>query len=220
MTTNHSSAPRPGSASVAVSERERERRSRGSYRRQLAAPRPGVSGAGTEAKRAAAVILEVLAGVRTPTAAAAVLAIRLPRYYLLEQRAVQGLVSACEPRPRGRVMSADRRLARLERELAVTRRELGRQQALARTTQRAVGLVAACSPASTVTSKLKGGSNGPKRPQRKPSVRALRAARLLQGADSGSGVGSAAVQRAVGSPVAAGPAGGGIRPAATDASRS
>ena len=91
MTTNHSSAARPGSAAVPVSERDREKRSRGSYRQQLTAPRPGVSGAGTEAKRAAAVILEVLAGVRTPTAAAAALAIRLPRYYLLEQRAVQGL---------------------------------------------------------------------------------------------------------------------------------
>jgi hypothetical protein len=218
MTTTHSSAARPGSASVPVSERDRERRSRGSYRRQLTAPRPGVSGAGTEAKRAAAVILEVLAGVRTPTAAAVALAIRLPRYYLLEQRAVQGLVSACEPRPRGRVMSADRRLAQLERELAITRRELGRQQALARTTQRAVGLVATFSPASTATSKGKGGSSGPQRRQRKPSVRALRAARLLQAADSSSGLGPAAVQRAVGSP--AGPASGGIRPAAMGASRS
>jgi hypothetical protein len=218
MTTDHSSAARPGSAAVPVSERDREKRSRGSYRRQLTATRPGVPGAGTEAKRAAAVILEVLAGVRTPTAAAAALAIRLPRYYLLEQRAVQGLVSACEPRPRGRVMSADRRLGRLERELAVTRRELGRQQALARTTQRAVGLVATFSPASTVTSKVKGESGGPKRRQRKPSVRALRAARLLQTADSGSGTGPAAVQRAAGSPAVA--AGGGIRPATTDASRS
>jgi len=220
MTTNHCAAARPGSASALVSERDRARRSRGSYRRQLTVPRPGVSGAGTEAKRAAAVILEVLAGVRTPAAAAAALAIRLPRYYLLEQRAVQGLVWACERRPRGRVISTDRRLARLERELAVARRELGRQQALARTTQRAVGLVATSSPASTATSKVKGASGGPKRRQRKPSVRALRAARLLQGADSGSGVGPAAVQRTVASPAATGPAGGGSRPAATDASRS
>ena len=165
-------------------------------------------------------ILEVLAGVRTPTAAAAALAIRLPRYYLLEQRAVQGLVSACEPRPRGRVVSANRRLAQLERELAVTRRELGRQQALARTTQRALGLVANSSPAPTTTGKVKGASSGPKRRQRKPSVRALWVARLLQAADSGSGAVPAAVQRAVGSPVAAGPAGGGSRPAVTEASRS
>ncbi len=42
---------------------------------------------------------------------------------VLEQRAIQGLIWACEPRPVGRTVSTDRRLARLERELAVSRRE-------------------------------------------------------------------------------------------------
>jgi hypothetical protein len=131
------------------------------------------------------VILEVLAGVRTPTGAAAVLGIRLPRYYLLEQRAIQGLIAACEPRPRGRTVSTDRRLARVERELAVSQRELARHQALARTTQRAVGLVPAVSPPAPTQGK-KGALTGTKR-RRKPAARALRAARLLQATDAPSG---------------------------------
>ena len=45
---------------------------------------------GVEAKRLAAVILEVLAGVRTPTGAATAPGIRLPRYYLWEERAIRG----------------------------------------------------------------------------------------------------------------------------------
>jgi len=99
------------------------KRSRGAYRRQLAATGPA---AGVEARRTAAVILEVLAGVRTPTGAATALGIHLPRYYVWEQRALEGLVAACEPRPRGRTVSVDRRLASLERELAVARRDLTR----------------------------------------------------------------------------------------------
>ena len=43
-----------------------------------------------EAQRFAAAILEVLAGVRTPTDAAAALGVSVPRYYLWEQRAVGG----------------------------------------------------------------------------------------------------------------------------------
>jgi hypothetical protein len=47
------------------------------------------------------VILEVLAGMRTPTEAATVVGLSVPRYYLWEQRALEGLVRACEPRPKG-----------------------------------------------------------------------------------------------------------------------
>ena len=54
-----------------------------------------------EAKRLAAAILEVLAGVRTPAEAAQALSIPLPRYYHLEVRALHGLLTGCEPRPRG-----------------------------------------------------------------------------------------------------------------------
>ena len=140
MTTKtRSSGSRAGATAAGSTGGEAApKRCRGSYRRQLATGRPGLAGIGPETRRCAAVILEVLAGVRTPTSAAAALSIRLPRYYLLEERAIQGLVSACAPRPKGRTVSTDRRLAQLERELATTRRELTRQQALARTAAVAV----------------------------------------------------------------------------------
>ncbi len=185
------------------------RRPRGSYRRQLTADRPAAPTAGVEAKRIAAVILEVLAGVRTPTGAATELGIHLPRYYVWEQRALEGLVAACEPRPLGRVASVDRRLASLERELAVTRRDLARHQALARTAQRALGLkppTEAHSPAA-VRGKAQGKSQEPpaaarSRRRRRPTARALRAARLLRDADSSGAISPPAVQSGHGPPSA------------------
>ena len=218
MKANHS--PGRGHGSATAEERATAKRARGAYRRQLTATRPGAPGLGTQAKRAAAVILEVLAGVRTPVSAASALGIRVPRYYLLEERAIQGLISACEPRPRGRTVSPDRRLARLERELAVSQRELARHQALARTTQRALGLAPPPNPSSTTTGKAETTSSGSKRRRRKPSVRALRAARLLSSADSPGGEALATIQGAAASPSALGAAGGGNRPVAVEAIRS
>ena len=140
MTTNSSSSKTPAPSRQTDASRAKGNRSRSaspsndssvrqspeSHRRQLTTVRPGTSEVAIEAKRLAAVILEVLAGGRTPTGAATALGIRLPRYYLWEERAVQGLVAACEPRPRGRAASPDRQLASLERDLAVARRELAR----------------------------------------------------------------------------------------------
>jgi hypothetical protein len=94
-----------------------------------------------EARKQAAAILEVLAGARTPTQAAAALAVSLPRYYQLEQRALEGLLAACEPRQRrGRVRSEASVAARLRLDNQRLERELGRQQALVRLVQRNVGL--------------------------------------------------------------------------------
>ena len=211
-----STPARPNSSSSG-NEPATTKRSREAYRRQLTSTRPGAQGVGTEARRAAAVILEVLAGVRTTASAASALKIRLARYYLWEQRAIQGLIAACEPRPRGRTVSADRRLAQLERELAVSRRELARHQALARTTQRALGLSPPSSSPPPAAGKARGPSCATNRRRRKPSTRALRAARLLRGADSSGDEASAAIQQAVVGPVPLGSAGGGIRPAATEA---
>jgi len=146
------------------------RRSRAPYRHQLTAAGQGKPAAGNEARRLAAAILEVLAGVCTPTSAAQALGIRLPRYYFLEQRAIRGLVSACEPRPKGRTVSSDRQMARLERELAG-------QQALARAAQRVLGVKLPQGPAAVAGQRTTGGK--PAR-RRKPVTRALRAARLLK----------------------------------------
>jgi hypothetical protein len=168
-------AQRGGTGGAASSPK----RSRAPYRQQLTAAGPGKPAAGGEARRLAAVILEVLAGVCTPTSAAQALGIRLPRYYFLEQRAIRGLVSACEPRPKGRTVTSDRQIARLERELAVCRRELGRQQALTRAAQRVLGLKLAQAPV-VGTGNGKGATAGKKARRRQPVVRALRAARVLR----------------------------------------
>jgi hypothetical protein len=208
------------------------KRSRGSYRRQLTAKGSAAPTAGVEAKRTAAVILEVLAGVRTPAGAATALGIHLPRYYLWEQRALEGLVAACEPRPRGRAVSVDRRLASLERELAVARRDLTRHQALARTAQRALGLSAPADSLSPAAARGKAKGKSQETPaaarskrRRRPTARALRAARLLRDADSSGTNSTLAVQSGYGPP-GAGPyatvetsgaasAGEGNRPATT-----
>jgi hypothetical protein len=133
-------------------------------------------GASTEAKRVAAVILEVLAGARTPTQAAQTLGVSLPRYYVLEVRALQGMLVACEPRSLGRGPSPESALAALRRECDQLRRECGRQQALVRAAQRTIGLA----PPTPVPQRPEPGK---KRRRRRPTARALRVAARLQTSD-------------------------------------
>lgn len=137
-----------------------------------------------EAQRCAAAILEVLAGVRTPTDAAAALAIPLPRYYLLEQRAVEGLVSACEPRPMGRVASQQHQIADLQKEVVRLRKDCARQQALVRASQRTIGLAPSSPPASKPKAKAAGTDSQGKGKSRKrrPTVRAMKAAAAVRAA--------------------------------------
>jgi len=78
MKANPASARPQGPA--AREKQAAAQRSRGSYRRQLTAAGPGAPSIGLEARRTAALVLEVLAGVRTPAGAATALGIRLPRY--------------------------------------------------------------------------------------------------------------------------------------------
>jgi hypothetical protein len=141
-------------------------------------PAPGpAGGAGRDARRRAALLLEVLAGARTPTQAAQALGLSLPRYYQLEAAALRGLVGACEPRPRGRVPSAEAELAGLRKQLQRLQRELARQQGLVRLTQRAVGLPP---PAAGPAGQAKG------RKPRRPVARALRVAARLQEPQAGT----------------------------------
>jgi len=178
-----------------------------------------------DAQRVAAVILEVLAGVRTPTEAAAVVGLSVPRYYLWEQRALEGLVRACEPRPKGQVISQRHQIAVLEKEVARLRQDCARQQALVRASQRTIGLTAsppaaaksplkpgagagapACGPRSAAA-KVAGATTGKAKRKRRPAVRALKAVAALQAAsdpaetraDSSSAVAAEVVQRSVAS---------------------
>jgi hypothetical protein len=135
----------------------------------------GVEGGTREANRLAVVILEVLAGGRTPTDAAAALAITVPRYYQLEMRALEGLVAALEPRPKGKQPSLEGRLAQLEKELEEARHECARQQALVRAAQRSMGIKPPVASNAKKPAKNRAG-----RRQRRPTVRALKAVAALK----------------------------------------
>lgn len=129
-----------------------------------------------DAKRTAAAILEVLAGLRSPPQAAEALGVSLPRYYQLEARGLKGLLEASEPKPRGRQSDPLKELTALQRENERLRQEVGRQQTLVRAAQRTVGL----GPPPTPAAK----PSGKKTRNRKPVVRALNlAARLKQEAE-------------------------------------
>jgi len=130
--------------------------------------------ASAQARRSACAVLQVMAGERTPADAATALAISTPAYYLLESRALDGLVKACEPRlKRGRVRTAESEIAQLKKQCARLEREVVRYQALARASQRSAGVPAPKKPAKK-TGKVKG------KRKRKPSVRALKMAKRLQ----------------------------------------
>ena len=120
-----------------------------------------------EAKKLAAMMLDVLAGSRTPPQAAEALGVSLPRYYQLEARCLAGLVAACESRPRGRRPEVEAELTGVKKELERVKRELVRYQSLVRLTQRTVGV-----PPPSVA---KAGKR-----KRKPVVRAMRRADQLR----------------------------------------
>jgi hypothetical protein len=122
-----------------------------------------------EGRKLAAAILEVLAGARTPAQAAEALGVSLPRYYQIEQRALEGLLQSCEPRAKGRQKRPEDQAARLQGENDRLQRELTRQQALVRMAQRSVGLPPPVTPAKK-----------PGKRQRKPLRRALALATRLR----------------------------------------
>lgn len=139
---------------------------------------PRTQEASRDARKLAAAILEVMGGARMPSDAAKALGISLPRYYLLESRALSGLISACEPRRIGRVRSAESVVAAAQKEVHKLQQECARYSALVRAAQRTVGL-AAPQPFKP-TEKGSG-----KRRRKKATVRALKAAELLKSAASG-----------------------------------
>lgn len=137
--------------------------------------------ASKEAKRLAAMLLDVLAGSRTPPQAAEALGVSLPRYYQLEDRGLKGMLAACETRPRGRQANATTELHALTKENERLKRELGRYQSLVRLTQRTVGVQPPPTPSKV---KVTG-----KRRKRRPTVRAMRRAnRLREEANEDAGV--------------------------------
>lgn len=129
----------------------------------------GLTGGTSEARQAAAVVLEVLGGARTAPSGAEALGISMPRYYALEARAVAGLVAACEAKPRrGKARRPEAELSSLRRELERVRRERDRAQAILRASHRVVGVA---------PPKERPATKGKRR--RRPIARALKAAEVL-----------------------------------------
>jgi len=135
---------------------------------KLARPDPS-----DEARRVAAVILEVLGGARTPTQAAETLGVSVPRYYVLESRALEGFLKGCERRAKGPPRIPEREIGRLEREVKRLERQCARGLALLRAQQRAAGIA----PPKPVESEK--AEAGRKRRRRRPMARALRAAKVI-----------------------------------------
>jgi len=135
---------------------------------------PHLKGGSRDARQTAAVVLETLAGAQSPVESAGVLGVSAARYYMIELRALRGLVEACEPRPRGPRVNPALEAERLQKDVARLEKDLRRQQALTRATQRAVGLVGLTAKAEKVPGRGKSGR------RRKPTVRGLRAAQHLK----------------------------------------
>ncbi|MBZ0135696.1 MAG: hypothetical protein K8I27_04930 [Planctomycetes bacterium] len=119
------------------------------------------------ARKQAALVLEVLSGLRSPSEAASAMGVAVNRYYQLETRALQGVVDALEPKPRGRQRKPEDEIEVLKKDAARLKNELSRTTALLRSTQRSLGLPA-------VKKKQPDETGGKKRRRRKPVVRALK----------------------------------------------
>ena len=90
------------------------------------------------ARKHAALVLEVLSGLRSPSEAASAMGVAVNRYYQLETRALQGVVDALEPRPRGRQRKPEDEIGVLKKESGRLKNELSRTTALLRSTLRRI----------------------------------------------------------------------------------
>ncbi len=143
------------------------------------------------ARQIAALILDVLGGNRTPGDAAQAMGLSVARFYVIEQRAILGLVAACEtPATRGPSPDLQVQIQRLEADNRRLNQALLRQQAIVRSTQRGLGITnPRPPPAATVTPGAK--TTGKGRRKRRPMVRALRQARRVAAVHSPSAAGAA-----------------------------
>jgi len=132
------------------------------------------------AKRQAVVLLGVLSGLRGPEEGSEALEVSLNRYYQLETRGLQGLISALEPRPKGRQRTPEGELEQLRQEKERLSHQLSRNQALLRATQRSLGLPRSRS-AETNSGRVGGkGKTNKKTRRRSRTVRATKAIAVLR----------------------------------------
>ncbi|HEX6813061.1 MAG TPA: hypothetical protein VF384_15660 [Planctomycetota bacterium] len=125
------------------------------------------------ARRLTALLLEAWSGVRSTQSASDAMGVALPRFYQLEARALQMIVQAMEPRPRGRQRTAESELARLKAEKQRLVRDAERLQSLYRTAQRALG-IAVAKPVAKSDTPAPGGKRkrGPRKRARGQAVAA------------------------------------------------
>ena len=133
-----------------------------------------------DAKRMAAVVLEVLSGLRDARSGSEAMGVSVNRYYQLETRAIQGLIAALEPRPKGRRLSTEDQLATAERERSRLAQELARHQALLRSAQRSLGIASATKESKRGKLAGKSGQDDAKRKRRRTVARGLRTVAALR----------------------------------------
>ena len=129
------------------------------------------------ARKAAAAVLQVMAGLKTPAEASGAIGVSINRYYQLETRALSAMVRALEPLPRGRRRAPEAEIERLTKEINRAERETSRYQALLRASQKAMGL--APTPSKERDSKP-AAADGKK--ARRPRMRAKTVIRQLSAA--------------------------------------
>lgn len=131
------------------------------------------------ARRLAALLLEAWSGVRSTQSASEAMGVAVTRFYQLEARALQMIVAAMEPRPRGRQRTAESELQKLKAEKQRLLRDVERYQSLYRTAQRALGIAMAKPPAKTETPAP--GGKRRRGPRKKARGQAVAAELLDQG---------------------------------------
>lgn len=94
------------------------------------------------AKQITSVVIETFSGAVGTTEAAERLGVSLSRYYQLEAKALQGMLTALEPKPRGKTKTPAKEIQALKAEKKALEQELRRHQALLRAAHRTVGLPA------------------------------------------------------------------------------
>ena len=128
------------------------------------------------ARRQAALLLEVWSGVRTAQAASEAMGVAVTRFYQLEARALQLIVSAMEPRPRGRQRTPESEITKLKAERQRLMRDVERFQSLYRVSQRAIGIAVAKTPSKKDASQP--GGKRRRRPRKKARGQAVAAVLL------------------------------------------
>jgi len=126
----------------------------------------------------AAAILEVLAGERSTSSAAALIGVSPVRYYVIESRAIAGLIAACAPKPSGPVPGsgdAERTLRRAIADKDGLTAQVRRLHVLLRSAQRSLGVA----PVEAKPDQAARADGKKPRRHRRPRVRALTMVRRL-----------------------------------------